>query len=129
MLRRISRIVPALVLFLFAFGSTALAAGPKLNRGQKSAATKAYAKRAKQQFPSATGVKVKYGGPTGRDASIQVLGVGGMTGQQQDALIGIGTGRVTVHRTPKAGRKVGTSVTGGRFQTVFSLAPPGSPVQ
>src|SRR5687767_15688731 len=104
MFRKSLAIVPALLLTL-ALTGTALAGGGRLSPQQKGAATKEYAKRAKAQFGPDAKVKVTYSGPTGRDADIQVLGVGGITGQQRNALLGIGTGRVVVHQKPALVKK------------------------
>ncbi|HUS67275.1 MAG TPA: hypothetical protein VMZ28_22210 [Kofleriaceae bacterium] len=128
MFRRLVSIIPALIICL-ALSATALAGGKQLTPQQKSAATKAFKKRALAAGYSATNVRVKYAGPTGRDAEISVVGVGGMTGQQPDTLLATARGRVTIHEKPVNGRKVGTSIKGGRFQTIFTLAPPSSPIQ
>jgi len=125
MLRRLVSIIPALVLCL-AFTASAIAGGKRLTPQQKSAATKSFKKQALARGYSADRIEVKYGGPTGRDASISVFGVGGMTGQQPDTLLATGEGRVTVHQKPVKGRKVSTK---SDFQTIFTLAPPGSPIQ
>ena len=123
MFRRLLAIVP--VLFTLSLAGEALA-NRKVSPQQKGAATREYAKRAKRQFGKDVKVKVVYGGPTGRDASVEVLGVGGITGNQRDALLGTGSGRVVVHRKPalvKKQGKVDATLKTGRYQTIFSILP------
>jgi hypothetical protein len=125
MFRKLVALLPA-VLLTCALAGDALAGGRAISPQQKAAATKEYARRARKQFGRGVKVKVKYDGPTRRDATIEVLGVGGLTGNQPDALLGIGTGRVVVHRKPalvKKKGKVDGRLTGGRYQTIFSIQP------
>lgn len=129
MFRKLVALVPALLLTA-ALAGDAAAAPRAISPQQKAAATKEYARRARKQFGPGAKVKVRYDGPTRRDASIEVLGVGGLTGQQPNSLIGIGTGRVVVHKKPglvKQKGKVDGTLKGGRYQMVFSILPAGSP--
>lgn len=130
MFRRLLSIVPALFLTVALAGSAA-AAG-RLSPQQKAAATKDYKKLAQKQFGPGVGVKVKYSGKTDRDARVTVHGTGGITGTQQNALLGIGTGRVVVHRKPalvKKDGKVKANLDGGRYQMIFSILPVPGPAQ
>ena len=125
MFRKFVALLPAL-LVICALAGDALAGGRSISPQQKSAATKEYARRAKKQYGPGVKVKVKYSGPTRRDASIEVLGVGGLTGNQPNSLLAIGTGRVVVHKKQalvKKKGKVDGTLKGGRFQTVFSILP------
>src|SRR5436190_75027 len=97
-------IISALVM---AMAGSALAGGRALSPQQKSAATRAYKARAEKQFGEGVGVRVSYVGPTGRDANIVVLGVGGLTGTQPNSRIGVGRGRVVVHTKPSVIKKQG----------------------
>jgi hypothetical protein len=127
MFRRLLAIVP--VLITLSLAGEALA-NRKVSPQQKGAATREYAKRAKRQFGPNARVKVKYAGPTGRDASVEVLGVGGITGNQPNALLGIGSGRVVVHRKPALVKKNGVvdaTLKNGRYQTIFSILPASAP--
>ena len=129
MFRKLVALVPALILS-GALAGSALAGGRAISPQQKAAATKEYARRAKKQYGPGVRVKVKYNGPTKRDASIEVLGVGGLTGNQPNSLLGLGTGRVVVHRKAtlvKKKGKVDGTLKGGRYQTVFSILPVSSP--
>jgi hypothetical protein len=125
MFRKFVALLPAL-LMTCALAGEALAGGRALSPQQKGAATREYARRAKKQYGPNVKVKVKYAGPTKRDASIEVLGVGGLTGNQPNSLLAIGTGRVVVHKKPalvKKKGKVDGTLKDGRFQTVFSILP------
>ena len=129
MFRKLVALVPALILS-GALAGSALAGGRAISPQQKAAATKEYARRAKKQYGPGVKVKVTYGGPTRRDANIEVLGVGGLTGTQPNSLLGIGTGRVVVHKKAtlvKKKGKVDGTLKGGRYQTVFSILPVSSP--
>ncbi len=129
MFRKLVALVPALILS-GALAGSALAGGRAISPQQKAAATKEYARRAKKQYDPGVRVKVKYDDPTKRDASIEVLGVGGLTGTQPNSLLGFGSGRVVVHKKAalvKKKGKVDGTLKGGRYQTVFSILPVSSP--
>jgi hypothetical protein len=126
MFRKILSLIPALLLTAALTGD-ALAGARALSPQQKAAATKEYARRAKKQFGPGVKVKVKYAGPTGRDASIEVLGVGGLTGQQPNSLLGLASGRVRTHQKPALVKKKGkvdaiVKGRGGKIGPVFSIA-------
>ena len=126
MFRKILSLIPVLCLTVALTGD-ALAGGRALSPQQKSAATREYARRAKKQFGPGAKVKVKYAGPTGRDTSIEVLGVGGLTGQQPNSLIGIASGRVRTHQAPALVKKKGkvdaiVKSRSGKFRPVLSFA-------
>jgi hypothetical protein len=126
MFRKILSLIPALLLTA-ALSGDALAGGRALSPQQKAAATKEYARRAKKQFGPGAKVKVKYAGPTGRDTSIEVLGVGGLTGQQPNSLLGIASGRVRTHQKPALVKRKGkvdavVKGRGGKFRPVLSFA-------
>jgi hypothetical protein len=125
MFRKLLSLVPALLLTV-ALAGDALAGGRALSPQQKAAATKEYARRAKKQFGPGAKVKVKYAGPTGRDTTVSVLGVGGLTGQQPNSLLGLATGRVVVHQKPAIVKKRGKvdatiKARGGKIGPVFSV--------
>ena len=120
MSRTIATALSFLMLLLLA---TSVEAAP-LTRQQKSAATRAYTALAKKQFGPAAKVTVKYSGKNLRQADIRVTGVGGLTGQQPNAFLGSGRGRVVVHQKQAIVRKQGkidVSLEGGRFNRVLSL--------
>ena len=126
MFRKILSLIPALLLTAALTGD-ALAGARALSPQQKSAATRQYARRAKKQFGPGAKVKVKYAGPTGRDTSIEVLGVGGLTGQQPNSLLGLASGRVRTHQKPALVKKKGkvdaiVKGRGGKIGPVFSFA-------
>ncbi len=126
MFRKILSLISALCLTAALTGD-ALAGGRQLSPQQKAAATREYARRAVKQFGPGAKVKVKYAGPTGRDTSIQVLGVGGLTGQQPNSLIGLASGRVRTHQKPALVKKKGkvdaiVKGRGGKIGPVFSIA-------
>jgi hypothetical protein len=127
MFRQILSLVPVLLLTA-ALSGDALAGGRALSPQQKSAATREYARRAKKQFGPGAKVKVKYAGPTGRDARIEVLGVGGLTGQQPNSLLGLADGRVRIHQKAALVKKKGKvdaviKGRGGKIGPVFSILP------
>jgi hypothetical protein len=126
MFRKILSLIPALCLTAALTGD-ALAGARALSPQQKAAATREYARRAKKQFGPGAKVKVKYAGPTGRDTSIEVLGVGGLTGQQPNSLLGLASGRVRTHQKPALVKKKGkvdaiVKGRGGKIGPVFSVA-------